>query len=107
MDIFRKGLVRGLCPKNRNFSYRCFLQKICQRKSFLDILDRKQSFKEQKIEVLPRAKKLPFSNHSFLFPSILSKNQTFSCRRFSQKSYQKRSFLILWNEKNKILRGKN
>ena len=37
-------------------------------------------------------------------PWILSKNRTFSYRRFSQKSYQKRSFLILWKEKNDFKR---
>ena len=31
---------------------------------------------------------------------ILSKNQTFSCRRFSQKFYEKTTFWMLWKEKN-------
>ena len=39
-------------------------------------------------------------------PWILSKNGTFSYRRFSQKSYQKRSFLTLWKEKNDFKRRK-
>ena len=37
-----------------------FLQKSCQKKSLFDILNRKQSFLDQKIEVLKRAKKLTF-----------------------------------------------
>ena len=51
-----------------------------------------------KIEVLTRAKKWTFFEG--VCPWILSKNRTFSDRRFSQKSYQKRLFLILWKEKN-------
>ena len=31
---------------------------------------------------------------------ILSKNQSFSYWRFSQKFYQKTTFLMLWKEKN-------
>ena len=37
---------------------------------------------------------------------VLSKNRTFSYRRFSQKFYQKTSFLILWKEKNDFKRKK-
>ena len=39
-------------------------------------------------------------------PWILSKNGTFPYRRISQKSYQKRSFLILRKEKNDFKRKK-
>ena len=35
-----------------------------------------------------------------LLHGVLSKNRSFSYRRFSQKFYQKTSFLILWKEKN-------
>ena len=52
----------------------------------------------QKIEVLTRAKKWTFFKG--VCPWILSKFRTFCHRRFLQKSYQKRSFLILWKEKN-------
>ena len=33
-------------------------------------------------------------------PWVLSKNRTVSYWRYSQKSYQKRSFFTLWKEKN-------
>ena len=56
---FRKGLVHWFFQKS-NFCYRCFSQKLFQKRSFVDILDRKQSFLDQKIEVLKRAKKLTF-----------------------------------------------
>ena len=75
-----------------------FLEKLRQKRTFFDILDRKQSFLDQKIEVSIRAKKWTFFKG--VSPWIVSRNRTFSYRRFSQKSYQKKSFLILWKEKN-------
>ena len=57
MDIFERGQFEDCVQKIEISLIAVFLQKICQRKSFLDILDRKQSFKEQKIEGLRRAKK--------------------------------------------------
>ena len=90
----------AFCPKNRTFSYRCFLQKLCQKTPFFDILNRKRSFLDQKIEILTRTKKWTFFKG--VSPWIWSKNQSFSSRRFLQKSYQKRSFLILWKEKNDV-----
>ena len=45
------------------------------KKTFLDILNRKQSFQDQKIEVLTRAKKWIFSKGVSSW--ILSKNQHF------------------------------
>ena len=51
----------------------------------------------EKIEVLKRAKKWTFFKG--VSPWILSKNGTFSYRRFSQKSYQKTSFSIFMKEK--------
>ena len=59
---------------------------------------------DQKIEVLNRAKKWTFFKR--VSPWILSKSVTFSYRRFSHKSYEKRSFLILWKEKNDFKRKK-
>ena len=156
---FFKEVSPWILSKNWNLSFPCFSQKLCPKRSFLDILNRKQSFLNQKIEVLTRAKKWTFlkglvhglcpkielflislfhrnhvrkdrlwycrkkrmiwsrKNRSFkkdkkrtflkgVSPWILSKNGTFSYRRFSQKSYQKTSFLILWKERI-ILSGKN
>ena len=57
-----------------------------------------------KKKVLKRAKKFTFSKG--VSPRIWSKNRTFSYGRFSQKSYQKTSFLILWKEKNDFKRKK-
>ena len=57
---FFKGVCPWILSKNQTSSYRCFLQKLCQKKSLFDILNRKQSFLDQKIEVLKREKKLTF-----------------------------------------------
>ena len=74
-----------------------FLQKLCQKTPFLDVLNRKQSFLDQKIEILTRTKKWTFFKG--VSPWILFKNRTFSFLLFSQKFYQKTAFLILWKEK--------
>ena len=96
---FSKGASAWILSKNRTFSYRLFFTKMMSEKIVFDILKKtKQLFLDQKIEVLIRAKKWTFFKG--LSPWILSKNRTFSYRRFSQKSYQKRSFLMLWKEKN-------
>ena len=59
---------------------------------------KKRTIIRKKVEVLKRAKKWTFFKG--VSPWILSKNGTFSYRRFSQKSYQKKTFLILWKERN-------
>ena len=57
---FFQGVSPWILSKNRTFSYPCFTQKLCPKRSFLDILNRKQSFLDQKIKVLTRAKKWTF-----------------------------------------------
>ena len=50
------------------------------------------------MEVLKRTEKWTFFKG--VSPWILSKNRSFSYLPFSQKFYQKTTFLILWKEKN-------
>ena len=57
---FFKGFVHGFCPKIKLSLMAVFLQKLCQKKSLFDILNRKQSFLDQKIELLKRAKNCHF-----------------------------------------------
>ena len=95
---FSKGVSPWILSKNRTFSFSCFSRKLCHKKSFLNILNKKQSFLDQKMEVLTRAKEWTVSKG--VSPWILSKNRTFSYLPFSQKFYQKTTFLILWKEKN-------
>ena len=47
MDI-SKGVSPWILSKNWIFSYRCFSQKLIQKRSFLEILNRKQSLQDQK-----------------------------------------------------------
>ena len=56
------------------------------------------------MEVLTRAKKFTFLKG--VSPWILSKNGTFSYRRFSQKSYKKTSFLIYIEERKDYFKSK-
>ena len=70
-------------------------------KIVFDILERKQSFLDEKIEVLTRAKKWTYFKG--VCPWILSKFRTFSYRRFLQKSYQKRSFFDILDRKESFL----
>ena len=100
MDIFP-----WILSKIRTFYYLRFSEKSFQKRSFFDILKRKQLFLVQKIKVLTRAKKLTFFKG--VSPWILSKNGTFSYWHFSLKAYNKRSFLdILCKEKKDLKRKK-
>ena len=55
---FPKGVNPRILTKNQTFSYRCFLQILYQKRSFFDILDRKQSFLEKKNEDLNKSQKM-------------------------------------------------
>ena len=95
---FPKGLVYGFCPNIEDFLIGVFHRSYFRKDRIFKLWKEKNDFNRKKNEILKRAKKWTFSKRVSLW--ILSKNRTFSCRRFSQKSYQKRSFLILWKEKN-------
>ena len=77
-----------------------FFTEILSENNVFDILERKE-----KIEVLTRTKKWTFFEG--VSPWILSKNRTFSYLPFSQKFYQKTTFLIFWKEKNDFKRKKS
>ena len=49
---FFKGVSLCILSKNRTFSYRRFSQNSYQKRLFFDIYERKQSFLDQKIQVL-------------------------------------------------------
>ena len=100
---FKKGknwtLFKGVSPwflsENRTFSYRCILQNLCQKRSFFHILERKQSFLEQKLEVLTRAKKCRFFKG--VSPWIYSKNRNFSYGCFFQKLLEKKKIVFRYS----------
>ena len=62
--------------KKSNLFLSLFSQKFCQKRLVLDIINRKQSFGDQKIEFLTWAKKWTFFKGVSTW--ILSKNLTFS-----------------------------
>ena len=47
---FFKEVSSWILSKTRTFAYRSFSQKLCQKRSFLDILNRTQKFENQKIK---------------------------------------------------------
>ena len=47
---FFKEVSPQILSKTRTFAYRSFSQKLCQKRSFLDILKRTQSFEDQKMK---------------------------------------------------------
>ena len=96
-----KEVSSWILSKNRNFSYRCFSLKLCQKTSFFDIYERKQLFLDQNIEVLRRAKKWTFFKG--VSPWILSKNRNFFYRCFSVKLWQKTSFFDIYERKQLFL----
>ena len=95
---FPNGLVYGFCPNIEVFLIGVFHRSYLRKDRVFKLWKEKNDFNRKKNEILKRAKKWTFPKRVSLW--ILSKNRTFSYRRFSQKSYQKRSFLILWKEKN-------
>ena len=90
--------MNGFCSKIELFLIAVVHKNCVQKNRLFNILDRKQSIQDQKIEVLTRVKKWTIFNG--VSPWILSKNRTFSYRRFLQKSYRKTPFFILYKKKN-------
>ena len=76
----------------------------CVRKDRFWYCGKKRMILRGKNWSFKRGQKLTFSKG--VSPWILSKNRTFSLRRISEKSYQKRWFLILRKEKNDVKRKK-
>ena len=87
-----------------DYSYLCLIRKLYQKRSFLDILYRKEWFLEQKIEVWNWVKNWHFRKglvHWFFQKS------NFCYRCFSQKLFQKRSFFDIVDRKQSFLYQKN
>ena len=101
---FSKGVSPWVLSKNRNFWYGCFSQKLCQKKSFVNILNRKQSFLDQKIEVLTRTKKCTFLKG--LVHGFCPKIELFLICLFYRNSKRKQLFWYC-EKKRMILSGKN
>ena len=59
-STFSKRVSPLFLSKNRTFYHLCFLSKSSQKRSFFDILDKKESFLDRKKELLKSSK-----NHNF------------------------------------------
>ena len=90
MDIFYRGKSTDFVQKSYFFLSAFLTEIIWEKIVFLILWKEKNDYKRKKIEVLKRAKKWTFFKG--VSPWILSKNRTFSYRRFSQKSYKKKRF---------------
>ena len=97
MDIFQRGQSMDFVQKSKFYLW-VFFTEIMSEKMVFNYSGQKTNIVRTKNEVQTRAKKQTFLKR--VSPWILSKNRTFSYRRFSHKSYQKRSVLILQKEKN-------
>ena len=62
-SIFSKGSM--VFVKKSNFYHLCFLGESSQKRSFFDILDKKECFPDQKNEVLKKFKKSKFRKMQF------------------------------------------
>ena len=98
MDNFLNGFVHEFCPKIKTFFYQRFTQDLYQKKSFFDILKRKQSFldlknlsfkKGQKMVFFQRSQSMDFVQKSkFLLSPFLTENmsETIVFRYFGKKN---------------------
>ena len=68
----------------------CFLRKLCQKRTFYDILNRNQLFLEQKIEVLKRPKNGHFLKG--LLHEIFPKVELFLIGVFHRNYFRKDRF---------------
>ena len=91
---FFKGVSPWFWSKNRTFYHVCFLGKLSKKRSFFDILNKKDCFLDQKNGVLEKSKKSTF---------FLSKNRTFCHLCFLGKSSQKRWFFYILDKKECFL----
>ena len=98
---FSKGVSPWIVLKNRTFSFSCFSQKLCHKKSLPNILNKKQSFLDQKKEVLGRAKKGQFPKglvHGFCPKIEISRTGVL------YRNCLKKWFLVILDCKNKKLK---
>ena len=98
---FFKGVSPWFWSKNRTFYHVCFLGKLSKKRSFFDILNKKDCFLDQKNGVLEKSKKSTFFKG--VSPLFLSKNRTFCHLCFLGKFSQKRSFFDILDKKECFL----
>ena len=95
---FLKGLVHRFCPKIKLSLIAVFLQKFCQKRSFFDILDRKQSFQDHKIHGLTPLKNVHCLKG--LVHGFCPKFEVSLIAVFYRNYVRKDRFSIFWIENN-------
>ena len=98
---FFRGVSARFCSKNRTFYHVCFLGKLGKKRSFFDILNKKECFLDQKNGVLEKSKKSTFCKG--VSPLFLSKNRLFYHLCFLGKSSKKRSRFDVLDKKECFL----
>ena len=97
-STFSKGVSPLFPSKNRSFYHLCFLGKSSQKRSFFDILDKKECFLDRKKELFKSPKKSNFSKGVRLW--FLSKNRTFYHLCFFANQARQDRFLTFWINKD-------
>ena len=87
--------------KKSTFSLYFFFSKKSKKKTFFDILDRKECFLDQQRKVLKNSKKSTFCKG--VSPWFLSKNRPFSHFFFLTKKSQKETFFDILDRRECVL----
>ena len=58
---FRKGIIHSVCPKIQLFLRSVFCRNFVRKDRYFDILDTRECFLDQKIEIIKRVTKPSFS----------------------------------------------
>ena len=98
---FPKVLIHRFCPKIE-LSFIAVITEIMLEKIVVRYFGQKTIIFRPKNLSFKKGQKMKFSKGDSSW--ILSKLRTFPGRSFSGKLFQKRSFLVLWKEKNDFKR---
>ena len=89
-SAFSKGVSPWFLSKNRPFPHIFVFSKISKKKTFFDILDRKEWFLDHKRKVLKNYKKSTFCEG--VIPWFLCKNRPLSYKTFFAQKRKKEIF---------------
>ena len=101
MELFLSGYSMVFVKKSNVFSLVFFWGKLSEKRLFFDILDGKECFLHQKIEIFKKSEKSKFSKG--VSPCFFYKNlNIFSWLLFGQINLEKFVFLMFWVERNAV-----
>ena len=102
---FSKGVSPWILSKNRTFSYSCYSRKFCQKKSFLNILNKKQSFLDQKKWSFNNDQKRDFFLKGLVHGFCPNIELFLICLFY--RNYKRKKLFWYCGKKRMILSGKN